>query len=120
MACSNCNTAIKGANLDNPLGGHGFRPPNYCPNCGRPFPWTNARLAVAAELAADQTNLTEAERTQLIESIDILVKETPAVPLATARFKRLMEKIGREGASAFRDILVDILSEAVKKAVFPP
>lgn len=120
-ACPKCGTNIQGGVLqDYPSFLKDYTPPRHCPNCGEPFPWTEARLAEARELAVEQATLTEAERSELADSIDSLVQQTPDLPQATVRFKRLMEKIGREGASAFRDILVDILSEAVKKSVFPP
>jgi hypothetical protein len=63
--------------------------------------------------------LTVADKILLQSTIDDLVVDTPRTSLALARFKKLMLKIGKQGADAFKDILVDVLSEAAKKQLWP-
>ena len=48
-----------------------------------------------------------------------MVRETPQATVAATRFKSLVAKAGKPAADAFRDILVDILSEAIKKSIWP-
>jgi len=50
--------------------------------------------------------------------LDDLIVETPRTQLAAVRFKNLAAKAGRETAGALRSIIVDIASEAAKKAIF--
>jgi hypothetical protein len=87
--------------------------------CSKPFPWTQSKIAAATELANELENINEGEKTTLITSINDLVKDTPSTPLAVAKYKRIMVKVGTATAQIFRDILVDVLSEATKKALFP-
>jgi len=60
------------------------------------------------------------EEKKLLEtSIDDLVRHTPAATVAAVRFKSMVGKAGKTVADGFRDILVDVLSEAVKKTLWP-
>ena len=93
--------------------------PIFCSNCGKPYPWTEAKLKAAKDLSDELDNLSPAERETLKKSIDDIVCETPQTTVAVSRFKRLVAKAGKPAADAFRDILVDILSEAIKKSIWP-
>ena len=93
--------------------------PIFCPDCGRPYPWTEAKLKAAQELSDELDNLSPEERSLLKKSLDDIVRDTPQAPVAVTRFKRLVTKAGKPAADAFRDILVDILSEAIKKSIWP-
>jgi hypothetical protein len=53
-------------------------------------------------------------RTDLIE----LTKDTPKLQAASLRFKNAMSKAGAGVSSGVRDIVVDVLSEAAKKAIW--
>ena len=115
--CPSCKTIIRGHQHGGgvPLG---ETPPPFCHKCGKPYPWMEARIRAAKELAQlldgspDQTKLLEA-------SIDDMVRDTPAATVAAVRFKSMVAKAGKGVADAFRDILVDVLSEAVKKTIWP-
>ena len=58
------------------------------------------------------------EKQQLKESFPDLVRDTPRTAVAEGRFKRLTKKAGTEAVGAMRSILVDVVSEAVKKSIF--
>jgi hypothetical protein len=92
--------------------------PSYCRNCGSPFPWTKEKLNAAKELAELLDELTPEEQEQLKMSLNDLVKDGPRTVVATTRFKRLISKTSPEIISGFRDILVDVVSETVKKAIW--
>jgi hypothetical protein len=71
-------------------------------------------------LFADEADgLDKNDRNVLSKSIDDLVRETPGTQVAAVRFKKLMKKVGGATADGFRSILVDVLSEAVKKILWP-
>lgn len=46
------------------------------------------------------------------------MKDSPRVQVASLRFKQTMSKVGTSVASGVRDIVVDVLSEAAKKAIW--
>jgi len=93
--------------------------PIFCPDCGKPYPWTEAKLKAAQELADELDNLSPEERDLLKRSLDDIMRDTPQTTVAANRFKRLVAKAGQVTAEGFRDILVDILSETAKKIIWP-
>ena len=46
-------------------GGGPFKPPNYCGECGSPFPWTATALTAAREYTDDLDQLTPEEKDAL-------------------------------------------------------
>ena len=115
--CPDCNSPIRGSYWGSMSGGYDV--PSFCINCGQPFPWTKSKLQAAHELAEEIDNISDEDRIVLQKSIDELVKDTPSTPVAVTRFKKIMVKVGQTTAGMFREILVDVLSEAAKKALFP-
>ena len=93
--------------------------PICCPDCGKPYPWTEIKLKAAQELADELDSLSAEERSLLKKSLNDIVRDTPKTTVAATRFKRLVAKAGKSAADGFRDILVDVLSEAVKKVIWP-
>jgi hypothetical protein len=93
--------------------------PIFCPDCGKPYPWTEAKLKAALELSDELNNLSTEERNMLKKSLDDIVRDTPETTVAATRFKRLVTKAGKAAADGFKDILVDIASETAKKLIWP-
>jgi len=119
MNCPNCNADIKGYYHGDVLALISFDAPAYCHNCGKSYPWTEAKIQAARELAQESEDITDDEKRTLIQSIDDLVMDTPKTTIAATRFKKILSKTSRSVADAFRDILVDIVSETAKKLLWP-
>lgn len=136
--CQNCNAPINGFyhegsadefDIDGMIEEIVNPPPNiapdyttvrsFCPDCGKSYPWTEAKLKAAQELADELVKLSPEERDLLKKSLDDIVRDTPQTTVAVNRFKKLVAKAGPVAADGFRKILVDVLSEAVKKAIWP-
>ena len=115
--CPECKAPIRGYYRDS--GSITYEVPSFCINCGQPYLWTKSKLQAAHELAQEIDNISDEDRVVLQKSIDELVKDTPSTPVAATRFKKIMLKVGQTTAGLFREILVDVLSEAAKKAMFP-
>lgn len=96
-----------------------FIAPNYCENCGKPFPWTETALREAHEFVNSQDALSEEDRKTLDNSIDDLVRNTPSTTVKANKVKTILAKAGPTVASMFRDIIVDVASETAKKILFP-
>jgi hypothetical protein len=119
MACPSCNTQIRGYyHVPGVFCFSDYHKPSYCHNCGSAFPWTVSSLEAARELADEFDDLTYEEKEQLKSSFPDLVKDTPKTIVAETRFKKLMKKAGSEAWDGMKSILVDVVSEAVKKSVF--
>ena len=120
-ACPACSTSIRGNyHVPGVIGFFDYNKPAYCYNCGKPFPWTAASLEAASDLVDDLDTLSQEEKQQLKESFPDLVRDTPRTAVAESRFKRLTKKAGSETVWAMRSILIDVVSEAVKKSIFGP
>ncbi|MCA0455750.1 MAG: DUF2321 domain-containing protein [Chloroflexi bacterium] len=123
--CESCGADIQGAEISFHDFGNRRRKvileskvPNYCHKCGMPYPWTEIAIQAALEYV-DELELAEDEKIELKQSVRELTKNTPAIQVAALRFKRITMKAGSTTASAMRDILVEVLSEAAKKAIWP-
>lgn len=117
IKCPDCNTPIRGYYRGSMS--LNYIVPSFCINCGQPYPWTKSKLQAAHELAQEIENISDEDRIVLQKSIDDLVKDSPSTPVAVTKFKKIMVKVGQTTAGMFREILVDVLSEAAKKALFP-
>ncbi len=119
--CLHCQADIRGAYDVPGVAVFGLRiaVPRFCHACGHAYPWTEARLQAAEDLADELDKLNDEEKTYLKDSVNDIVRDTPQTPVAATRFKRLVAKAGSEAASMFRDLLVDIASETAKKIIWP-
>ena len=93
--------------------------PSFCHKCGKPYPWTEAKLKAAHDLAQELEDISEEEKKILSKSIDDIIKDTPLTTVATTRFKKILSKTGKSTVDAFRDLLIDIASETAKKMLWP-
>ncbi len=117
--CLECNKPIRGYyHIPGVVGLFSYNIPAYCYNCGQPYPWTLASLEAAQELADELELLSAEERQQLKNSFPDLMKDTPKTVLAEIRFKKLMKKAGSEAYNGMKSILIDVVSETVKKSIF--
>jgi hypothetical protein len=117
-SCPSCRESIPGYYLDSSVIGFRYEPPAFCGECGKPFPWTERRLAAARELANEAEHLSTEERQQLADSLDYLTRDTANTQVAVGRFRRLVAKAGGETGNALRSVLIDVVSEAAKKAIW--
>ena len=114
-ACPHCQSPIRGH-----LPGSysiSYTPPKFCNGCGKAFPWTAQAIEAARLYAEELKELSLEEREILKRSIDDLVKDTPATPLALSRFKKLLQKAGQDAMEGMRKLVIDIVSETAKKAI---
>jgi hypothetical protein len=121
MACPGCSTPIRGhyevpGVIDFTMR---YRRPAYCFKCGKPFPWTEAALQAARELADLDETLKPDEKEQVKADLEAITTDTPRTKVAATRLGILFKKMGAGTAKAIRDVAVDLASEAAKKILFP-
>jgi hypothetical protein len=118
--CQECQTDIRGqyrgANAARVAGI--ITPPAFCHNCGSAYPWTQSAITAATELAHGLEGFTQIEKEDLSKAIDDLVRQTPNAPLAAERFRKFMEKAGRETALAFRGILYGVIARILSRQIW--
>jgi len=116
-ACQGCQKKIRGR-LRGVLTIEPMSAPAFCQHCGKPFPWTEARIEAARDLA-DQLGLDVPDRTLLEKSIDELLRDSPRAPAEAVRFRTILCRAKPWGLEAFKQVLGMILSEGVKKLIWP-
>jgi hypothetical protein len=118
--CPHCKTPIRGFYIVPDVHfPYQYLPPNFCHECGKSLPWTEARLTAAKELIEDFEDLSSDEKSLLKGSLDDIVSETPKTSVSTTRFKKIIGKSGKELAGGLKTILVDVATEAAKKVLWP-
>ncbi|MBI0182017.1 DUF2321 domain-containing protein [Snodgrassella sp. W8158] len=120
MNCPSCSEFIRGEfKHDHAVViGVFYKPPAFCHNCGKAFPWTERKIASAVELVEVGADLSPEEMQQFRSDLTELTKDSPKTQVASLRFKKVMGKAGKSIASGVRDIVVDVLSESAKKAIW--
>jgi hypothetical protein len=123
-ACLACNEPIRGyhyiagVNRAYKINFSDYSPPGFCYNCGDAYHWTVKALKAAQELTDQLDNLTPEEKNDLKTGVKDIVLNTPRATAASQRIKTLLGKAGGGTAGAFKDILVDLVSETVKKVIW--
>lgn len=119
--CQNCNAEIQGEyHVEGVISSVShYIAPAFCPNCGKPYPWTEAKIQAAHDLAQELENISDDDKEILNQSINEIIKESPRTTLAATRFKKILSKTSEAIVDAFRDILIDIVSETAKKLLWP-
>lgn len=118
--CKNYGASIKGSYLYPVIinSGLGYKLPNFCDNCGHQYPWTEIKLKASVGLINLSENLDDEEKVDLNNCIEDLVKENSNVPVALLKLKKYLGKAGQEIALGIKDILIDIVSETIKKSIW--
>lgn len=114
-ACPSCAAPIRGAYLATYSK---TELPAFCHACGKSFPWTDTAIEASVHLATELGHLDATEASQFEEAVNELIRESPRMPIAASRFKKLLAKVGTETAPIIRDTLTDMLSETAKKMLF--
>lgn len=124
IQCDSCETSIRGgiryeSHIDPPYQYYSdpYVRPAYCYNCGHAFPWTKSAQEAAFELI-ELSSLDDLEKSEFKSSIDNLLVDSPKTSVSVTKFKKFVTKAGNEVAKGLRDVLVDVVSESVKKSIW--
>ena len=119
-SCPTCTASIRGKRNDpGIIDCTPYIVPSYCYNCGQPYPWTQSSLDAIKELIEFDEMLSNEEKTYMSENLPNLPIDTPKTKVVATKFGVFLRKAGAATGNALRDILVDIVSEAAKKIIFP-
>lgn len=93
--------------------------PYYCKKCANPYPWTQLILESATELLTLDDEISDTDKELIKTAIPDLLVDTPKTKLAEAKFKKGFSKASALVKDSLYNLLVDVLSESVKKTIFP-
>lgn len=111
--CQNCNTPLRGIRHNSE--GH-YRRPDFCHQCGHPFPWMSERLDTARDLLNHDDKLTFEERKELWNLLQYVMSD-PKSDLVPAKKKLIDINLAKAAAvtrEAVTDLLVKYLAEISK------
>ena len=113
--CRKCGGRIRGYYRIPEVAGFGeWSPPNYCHQCGQPYPWTTLRLTTAKAMADAIDELSPQDREVLKQSLSDLGRDSPRTDSAVTRYSKLRKKMGATAASAFDKVVGALATAAVK------
>lgn len=91
--------------------------PNYCFNCGNAFPWTQNLIDNAVEIISLDEELSENQKEIIKNAIPDLIIESSSTPVAQAKYKKYMSRAAEYVQEGTRNLLIDVVSETVKKSI---
>lgn len=94
-----------------------FDPPDFCHECGKPYPWTKAKIEAANEFVDDLDELSKDDKDKFKKSIDEIIKNSPRGNMAVNKIAKLIRKLDPVNNSGARKLLDDISGEALKKYI---
>jgi hypothetical protein len=116
--CLKCGTPFQGQKfIGNGQLAANFRLQSFCYKCGNALPWTEKVVENACFIASEFMD--EHEQEELRKSIDEVIRQTPFSEVAARKIKKLVPKIANGAGTTFRNILTTILSETLKKIIWP-
>lgn len=119
--CPNCHTLLRGTyEVEGVITiGVKYQKEYYCHHCGKPYPWTQKTIDSAVEILSLDQDLNDDQREVLKNAIPDLLVETPKTSVSIARYKLFLQKAPELISNALYQVFVDVLSEAVRKSLFP-
>ncbi len=115
--CPECHQLIAGEiHYSNIFGGHNFKLPAFCIECGMPYPWTTAKQNAAKELS-NELKLSIEDQKTLETSIDQISKNNAQAQVGATRINRIMKNIKSTTGEILHKLIVDIASETAKKVL---
>lgn len=119
--CQNCGAPIRGL-PEIPgvtiIGHRDYDLPHYCYECGTPYPWTQLILDNAVELLSLDIDLSDDSKNLIKNAIPSLIVDSPSTPVAITKYKKGVSSASEMLKNAFRQLLIDVVCEAARKALF--
>ncbi|MBM4104486.1 MAG: DUF2321 domain-containing protein [Planctomycetes bacterium] len=113
--CPSCNAAINGKyRTSNGYGISLSKSPLYCPNCGKPYPWTESKIQTAIQIFAEFGKLDENEKKTIEEDIKNVARDIPQSELSALRIKKMWEKYGRIAYNVIMEFASKVAAEILK------
>jgi hypothetical protein len=117
--CPSCQKGIRGYYyVEGVISfGDNYSPPSFCFNCGKPFPWTAAKIAAGKELADEIENLSGEDRDKLKQALEDVSSDGPRTSLGAARLKKLLGNATSAVGKAAWKIAIEVATETAKKTL---
>lgn len=117
-ACPNCHSKIRGAPAT-VVSAPGFQAPNFCPDCGKPYPWTEAGMRQQQEQLTQQiaqSGLNESEAQAANEYVANLPAGT-ATEQQKSTVEAFLKRLGPAGSviwDQIKDFSARVIADYLK------
>lgn len=115
IECPVCKKPIRGSSSGSVV--IPYSTPNYCYNCGKPFPWLERKMKAAIEMVELEETLSSEEINNLKVYTKDITTDTPNAQVSAKRINILFRKIAASSVPAIRALFVDIASETAKRII---
>ena len=99
------------------LGDMPYTPPNYCEDCGAPFPWTERRIEKVKKLIRSLDELSDRDRELLEDFIPQLIRQEPGYEIVARRVKQIVDKLKQPTKEFVINTITSIGGEVIKKLI---
>ncbi|WP_075366851.1 DUF2321 domain-containing protein [Desulfosporosinus metallidurans] len=116
--CIECGSFIRGEiHYDGVFDWDEIKPPSYCHECGKPYPWTTERIKALIEMV-EYSKLNAADKKEFVDNIEIIASDNPRTSLAAIKIKSIGKKLaGGLWNDVAKPLIVEIASETAKKSM---
>lgn len=124
IACRTCGKEIQGDEIENDVlmdewsrGWHSIDSsvvPSYCRNCGKPYPWTESKIAAALQMLEEFGDLNDEEKRTIEQDINNIAKDIPQTKLSAMRIKRILGKCGKVAYDVVMEFASKTAAEILK------
>jgi hypothetical protein len=113
-ACPQCNNEIRGylRGVMPTLGD--IDPPAFCAECGKPYPWTAAKIHAAKALADEIDELPDKDKLLFKASLDEIAADTPMTEVAVMRVKKVFRNLPKASGEALKRATIQVATDAAK------
>lgn len=116
--CPHCHARIAGRiTYSNVWGSDDFQIPSFCIECGKAYPWTENKIAVAQELAKEIEGVKEEDVQVLERSIVEISKNDAQAQLGATRIKKILASVGGASVDVLKGVIVEVASSTAKKVL---
>lgn len=91
--------------------------PNYCTECGKPFPWVSRALEELGRITDRATELTAEEKSNLKLAYPELTKNTAKTSGAIEILKAYYAKLSPAAMAVVRTVLVNVMTDEGKQGL---
>lgn len=116
--CPECGYPLKGMLRHQISYMFHYSRPSYCGVCGKPLPWVLKAKEEAHEILALGGSLSADEKQLLYDSVLDLITDTPKSRPAQIRWQRFLAKAEPQIREAFKQLFINVVSDAAAKVLF--
>lgn len=114
-ACPDCNANMRGY-LRGSMSLSDIPVPNYCEDCGRPFPWHEAAIENMKDILR-QEDLADDQLAIFDAALPDVLRDTPKTESSAMRVRKVLQGLGKPAYAVMVRVLSDVASESAKKSL---